>query len=150
MTDPARAGRVRPPSRHPDPARHRLPATTGGDRRFTRRFAMVLGCALLLGGCVTWREQPAPLPTVRRTLDGPVRITRHDGSSVLLDGADERGDSIIGHLKANDRRVAIPVDEVARVQQHRANVLGTLALVTLAAAAAFAAYAYSVFNDPNY
>lgn len=107
-------------------------------------------CALLLGGCVTWREQPNPLPSVRRTLDGPVRITRRDGNFVVLDGADERGDSVIGVSNTEKHRVAIPAEEVARVQQRRPNELGTVALIMLAAAAAFAAYAYSVFNDPNY
>lgn len=115
------------------------------------RRALTAACSMvLLGGCVTWREQPNPLPSVRRTLDGPVRITRRDGSAVVLDGADERGDSILGVSKTGRRRVAVPAEQVARVQQRRPNVLGTLALVTLAAAAAFGAYVYSIFNDPNY
>jgi len=118
--------------------------------RPVRRSMAALGCALLLGGCTTWREQPNPLPTVRRTLDGPVRITRRDGSFVVLDLADERGDSVTGVSKTAKRRVSIPADEVARVEQRRPNELATVALILLAAAAAFGAYAYSIFNDPNY
>lgn len=108
------------------------------------------GCALPLGACTTWRDQPPPLPTVRRTIDGPVRVTRRDGYSIVLDAADVRGDSIVGISQLQKRRVSIALDDATRVEQRRDNVIGTVALVVSITAAALGLYVHSIFSDPNY
>lgn len=120
------------------------------NRFFARRPLVALGCALLLNGCITWREQGRPQPTVQRTLDGPVRITRGTGDSILLDPAQVIGDSIFGVSKADGSRVAIALADVARVEQQRENVIATLAIGAVIAAGAFVAYTIRVLNDPNY
>jgi len=115
------------------------------NHRPVRRALLAAGCALLLGGCVTWSDQPAPLPTVQRTLHGPMRITRGDGYSVTLNEADVRGDSLIG-LSTEYRRVAVPLADVKRLERHRTDVLGTVAAAAVVVAAVFGAYVYTVLS----
>ncbi|HET7233869.1 MAG TPA: hypothetical protein VFJ16_27910 [Longimicrobium sp.] len=118
------------------------------------RLALAAACLpLLLGGCTTWRAQLTPPPAVQRTLGGPVRVTRGDGRSLVLDSAAVRGDSIVGVGRDDLRHVSIPLAQVTRVERKRvdpARTAATVGVVALAVAAAFGAYVYSVMNDPNY
>jgi len=108
------------------------------------RRALAACSLVILGACTTWRDQSAPLPTAQRSIDGPLRITRGDGYSILLDGADVRGDSIIGLSRIEKRRVSIPLAEVRRLEQRHDDILGSVALAALVTAATFGAYIYSV------
>ena len=83
--------------------------------RAFRRIVPVLGCAFALGACTTWIETPPPTPTAIREFDGPVRITRPDGFSVVLRDAYVTGDTLYGYHSGT--RMAVPLRDV--VTTHR-------------------------------
>ena len=66
--------------------------------RFTRagrRLVVALSCALMLCACTMWEEQAFPAPTANRPIK-TVRLTRTDGTTVVLENAMVRDDSIVG------------------------------------------------------
>ena len=116
------------------------------NHRPLRRAILTAGCALLAGGCATWSEQPAPLPTVQRSIPGAVRIVRGDGHSVEIHETEVRGDSIVGLSNTTYRRVSVPLADVKTVQRRRTDILGSLAVAAVVTAAALGAYVYAILS----
>jgi hypothetical protein len=115
-------------------------------RSSIRRALLLAGLAASAGACTTWRALPTPAPTVQRTLEGPVRVTRADQYAIVLDPAEVIGDSIFGVSKPGRKRVAIALADVLRVEQYREDVIGTLLIAAVTFAAAYGAYVYAVIS----
>jgi hypothetical protein len=99
--------------------------------RFTA--APLLVCALL-GACTTWRSRPVSQPGAAAFVAKQARVTRADGTILVMTDAHVRGDSLSG-TAARGARVAIPLRDVRRVEVRRPNELATAVLATFAAAA---------------
>jgi len=88
-----------------------------------------------------WSRRPVPAPGRDAFFAGPVRVTRVDGSILLLDNVTLSRDSVVGRQYAEPRaRVALATGEVRSVHARRENALATVALVALGAVAALGAY----------
>lgn len=113
-----------------------------------RRALLAAACLLLMGGCTAWMERPAP--AVSRIIPGPVRLTRTDGSTVVLADAMVRDDSIIGAPNHNpDAGVSLALSEVRRVEVRRVDVASTTWAVLLGAAAAARIALYILLSGPG-
>jgi hypothetical protein len=116
-----------------------------------RRLALAL--PLALGACVTWAQRPTTSPRGEQFFAGPVRVTRGDGTPILLDSVTVRADSVVGREQAPPHaRVAIPAGEVRAVEARRTDPIGTMMVVfvpMLAAVALWASYKLgrAGFND---
>jgi hypothetical protein len=90
--------------------------STGSSQRFPLQLALLLLLALLPTGCYSHplRTDPAAaLGTEARD----VRVTRVDGTTILLTRAVARGDSLLGVSASDDSLpLAIPLTEVRAVQ----------------------------------
>jgi hypothetical protein len=92
-----------------------------------RPRALSIALALALGACATWTRQPVQQDPF---VGGPVRVTRTDGSRVLLDSVTITADSIVGRGHGGARaRVALAAADVRRVEARRADPMATVALV---------------------
>lgn len=69
----------------------------------------------VLSGCHGWRAQANPTPDAQ--LPNPARVTRTDGSVLVLRGAVVSQDSITG--TAERSRVAIPLSQVRSIDARR-------------------------------
>jgi len=115
-----------------------------------RPHVRLLPLLLCVAGCHTWQHRdvanlrPAPAPIV---FSGsyPVRVTRPDGSKIVLKHAEVVGDSVVGDVGSRPRRAAVAVADVRRLEEQRpssartallvpAVLLGALALLIAAAA----------------
>ena len=99
-----------------------------------------LVCAGVLGlaACTTWRPMPNRItPDDRATLPHGLRVTRSDGSRVVLLYPFFRGETLYGTWYRDT--LAIPPDSISGVERERFSVLRTVALL---AAIPLAAYAY--------
>jgi hypothetical protein len=108
-------------------------------RSRVRRLAVALPLAAALGACTTWSRRPVPAPAADEFYGGPVRVTRMEGSPVLLDNVTVGRDSVVGREHAAPHsRVAIPARDVRLVEARRVNPLrtGAVILVSLAAVVA--------------
>lgn len=107
--------------------------------RILRHLALPL---IALGACSTWSRRPAPTRAHEQFLTGPVRVTRTDGSPIVLDRVTIGADSVIGREHASPHaRVAIPASEVRGVEARRVDPLRTSAVVILSLGAAAAVVA---------
>ncbi|HET7460358.1 MAG TPA: hypothetical protein VFJ82_03885 [Longimicrobium sp.] len=117
--------------------------------RLVRRLALAVPLMAALGACATWSRRPAPAAPHEQFLAGPVRVTRADGSPLVLDRVTFGPDSVIGREHARPHgRVAIPAAEVRKVEGRRVDPLRTsgVAVVSLAALVAVCA-AFLVHTD---
>lgn len=110
-----------------------------------RYFKVVLFILLTVGACHSW--SPTQVPAPARPLEGnpqEARVTRTDGSVILLRSPFVKGDTLVGFtdLRAASTadRVAIPVAEIRTVQTRKVNILGTTALLLIVGAAAVAVF----------
>lgn len=96
--------------------------------------------SMVLSGCQGWRAQTNPTPGAQ--LANPARVTRTDGSVVVMRDAAVSRDSVAGTGEAG--RVAIPLSEVRSIEARRMDggrtalltvgiLAGLLGLVVLAA-----------------
>jgi hypothetical protein len=97
-----------------------------------RTLVLALPLATALGACHAWGRAPAASPTRDHFLRGPVRVTRTDGSSLVLVGVTIGRDSLFGSERARQRvRVAIPVSEVRKVETRRVDPLATAVVLVI-------------------
>ncbi|HEU4560067.1 MAG TPA: hypothetical protein VFS20_19610 [Longimicrobium sp.] len=116
--------------------------------RTFRRMVPALGCALALGACTTWIEAPSPAPARRHEFSGPVRITRSDGFSVVLNPAYVTGDTLYGYTGGN--RIAVPLQDVRTTHRRELDPLRSIGAAAVGAAAAFGAYVVMVLYAYGY
>jgi len=102
--------------------------------RLSRLAAVPLLACSLLGACTTWRSRPVSEPGAAAFVAKQARVTRADGTALVLADAQVRGDSLWG-TAARGARVAVALRDVRRVEVRRPNELGTAILATFAAAA---------------
>lgn len=107
----------------------------------TRPLALTLMLAAALGGCSTWSRRTVPAPAREQYYAGPVRLTRADGATWLLDNVTVGRDSVVGHTHDEPHaRIAMPVAEVRRLEARTADPLGAAAVVVGTLAAVLAAW----------
>ena len=82
--------------------------------------------SMALSGCHGWRAQANPTPGAQ--LPNPARVTRTDGSVVVMRDAAVARDSVAGTGEAG--RVAIPLSEVRSIEARGMNG-GRTALLTV-------------------
>src|SRR4051794_29802343 len=92
--------------------------------RAVRRSVAAMGCALLLGGCTVWEEQMSLTPAASRSI-GSVRLTRPDGSTMVLEDAAVEGDSIVGTRPQTTWRAAVAVADVKKTEVQRVDPAST-------------------------
>ena len=110
--------------------------------RTLRHLALVLPLVAALGACSTWSRRSVPTLAHERFRTGPVRVTRTDGSVVVLDRVTLGVDSVIGRAHARPHaRVAIPASDVRGVEGRRVDPLATSGLVVLSLGALVAVWA---------
>jgi hypothetical protein len=121
---------------------------SGVSSRCRRSLALLLigACG---SGCHVWRTEP--VTRVRPIADrhtAQLRITRNDGSLVIVAQPMMRGDTLLGTVLSNRSTadsVRIPLSDVREVATRRASAWRTVSLVTgVTAGALFAAYAVLV------
>ena len=108
--------------------------------RVIPRFAMLLPGTLC--GCIThWVAQKEPAPAaIAKAPEGQLRITRRDGSHVVLEQAVIEGGSLIGHLDGTESstgpamRATLPLADVTTISRREIDV-GASVAVGLAASA---------------
>ncbi|HEX6748739.1 MAG TPA: hypothetical protein VF092_15685 [Longimicrobium sp.] len=85
--------------------------------RTAARALATIALLLPLGACTTWGSRPIPTPGQDHAVADRVRVTRTDGSVVLLDSATIRADSVTGaaHLFPQ-QRVAISTAEIQELE----------------------------------
>ena len=95
--------------------------------KFPRAVAgFVFLASTVLSGCQGWRAQTSPMPGAQ--LSNPARVTRTDGSVVVVRDATVSRDSVAGTGEAG--RVAIPLSEVRSIEARRMDG-GRTALLTV-------------------
>lgn len=90
------------------------------------RALVVLVCLALLSACTGWHTRNAP-PAQAVSEGNPrtVRITRTDGSTLVLRDPQVTGDSIAGVSVRTDSRVAVALTDVDEVQTREVSALRT-------------------------
>lgn len=111
-----------------------------------RRLLSLSLLAVHLGACTTWRvQQPTPETVIRDRAPTTIRITRTDGSTVIVHRPMIEGDSVVGQLTGSEsadtaaKRIAIPLSAIEAVAIRRLHVLktaGVFVLINLAWCAA--------------
>ncbi|HET7233870.1 MAG TPA: hypothetical protein VFJ16_27915 [Longimicrobium sp.] len=118
-------------------------------RSVGRGTAAALACALLLGACTTWEEQWNPAPGASPPI-GLVRVTRTDGSAMVLEHVTVRGDSIVGTPPRMTAPVAFALAGVKKVEVQRSDPVATFWTAAIGAAAGFFGFLYlAVANDSS-
>ncbi len=102
--------------------------------RLIRLAAVPLLACSLLGACTTWRARPVDQPATAAFVAKQARVTRADGTILMMTDAHVRGDSLSG-TAARGARVAVALRDVRRVEVRRPNELGDAILAAFAAAA---------------
>ena len=82
-------------------------------------FSASLAAMLCVSGCRTWvPESPNRPELVAKGEEGPVRIVRRDGSSIVLVAPIVADDSLVGSAQVEPpQRVAIAVADIQRVDK---------------------------------
>jgi hypothetical protein len=107
--------------------------TTGSSVRLRVQLALLL-LALLPTGCYSHPLRTDPAAALG-TAPRDVRVTRADGTTILVTRAVVRGDSLLGMSASDDSlRLAIPLAEVRAVEYAEFRpALTLLAIVTISA-----------------
>ncbi len=103
---------------------------------------IVLLTAASGAGCQVWHTQPPAQMTASRQTS-TLRVTRHDGSEVILEQPKIRGDTIFGIVRSYQSagEARIPLNDVRDVATRRFSVWRTATVVT-GVATGFIAAAY--------
>jgi hypothetical protein len=88
--------------------------------RRARLFSLVAsGSLILVQACTTWKATMAPLPEVVAAHPDRIRVTRRDSGQIEVKRPVVAADTLRGTHR--DRPVAIPVDEILRVEARGAS-----------------------------
>jgi hypothetical protein len=97
-------------------------------RKLSSRGFCMLGMALVVSSCVTWRPyEPGPATSAGKSLPYLLRATRQDSSRIVLTTPFMRADTLYGRLRRDT--VSLPVTEIVRLERERLSLDRTLALV---------------------
>ncbi|HET7233868.1 MAG TPA: hypothetical protein VFJ16_27905 [Longimicrobium sp.] len=110
---------------------------------------VIVSGALLLGACTTWEEQWNPAPGTSRPV-GLVRLTRTDGSVMVLEHVVVRGDSIVGRPPRMTAEVAFALADVKKAEVQRADPASTFWAGALGVAAGAFGFLYWAFHSGDY
>lgn len=80
----------------------------------SHRLLWVLLAGLLAGCASGWRIEATGAAAMEH-LPERVRVTKQDGTRVELRAATMEGDSLVGLAMPDSSRVALPVEEIARI-----------------------------------
>jgi hypothetical protein len=91
-------------------------------------FLLLLGI-VLTAACSSWQQRritQGEIPVV--TSGRPVRVTRADGSTVVLERPQIVADSLVGVLETTNRRAAISLGDIRRLEEKRVSAQRTAGL----------------------
>lgn len=113
------------------------------------RINVLLLIAASASGCFEFRNQPvATAPKTVNRAPPEVRITRHDGSLVIVERPTMAGDTIVGLVRNSERTtdaIRIPLNDVRAIASPRVSVLRTtVATVAVAIGALAVAFPFLV------
>ena len=108
-----------------------------------RRATVLLLIAACGSGCHVWRTVPGvPAPITEGRRASPLRITRKDGSQVIVNQPAMRGDTLFGRTRRNQSsadEMRIPLSDIREVSTRRNSVWRTVVLATGVTAGMFVA-----------
>ena len=105
-----------------------------------KRVRLALVLVPLCAGCMAWESQQLPQPSSTQRLPDPVRITRTDRSTLVLNDPMVVGDSIVGF--AGRERTAVALRDVWNMERSKTQFVRTAGLsfaLTIAAVAVLVA-----------
>jgi len=102
--------------------------------RISRMMAVTLLACALLGACTTWQARPVAHPGAPAFVARRLRVTRADGTALVMRNAHVRGDTLAGAAEPDGAVVALALADVRRVEVRRANEVAGVALLSLAIA----------------
>jgi hypothetical protein len=101
-------------------------------RNSIRRAAVAVAAPLSLAACTGYRAQPTPQPSANTLVAQRARVTKADGTSLLLVNAIVRGDTLRGTLgQPGGTPVAIALADVRRFEVRQPKHAATTALLLL-------------------
>lgn len=90
--------------------------------------------AVFASGCQVWQSQPVtPAHMMAHARTTAFRVTRHDGSRIVVDQLAMQGDTLIGMVRGDGSRgveMRIPRSDVREVATRQVSVWRTAALLT--------------------
>lgn len=97
-------------------------------------IALRIACGIIVlvnaTGCMTWRAVPSTNERAAGDSTFPrARVVLRDGTTLSLSDVTVRPDSVIGFAGAERTRVAVPQQQVERVETRNVNVGQTIGLV---------------------
>lgn len=104
------------------------------ESRIVRRVVLSVLLLTSLAACTKWSPQRLPVEKARGELPGKIRVTRIDGSRIVLRSPAIMTDSLVGWAEgfppgSPSRRFAIPLDSVQRIDRRTTDAGKTAALV---------------------
>jgi hypothetical protein len=104
---------------------------------------------LAFNACHVWRPEPVH-PTSSFAADTRVRVTRNDGTGLVLVSTRIANDSVIGAWAGSSTRVAVPASDVKRLETYRVSAdRTTIVVIGVAAAAIVFAIAFKKATSPK-
>lgn len=105
-------------------------------QRISRHLILALIGFLPAAGCSTWQGRTFnPGSAVAISGEHPLRVTRYDGTVLVLHRVLVTADSVFGDFGNPPRRLAISLSEVSRIEERRVSPPHTLGLALVIAAA---------------
>jgi hypothetical protein len=104
---------------------------------------------LAFNACHVWRPESVH-PTSSFAADTRVRVTRNDGTALVLSSTRIANDSVIGAWPGSWTRVAVPVSDVKRLETYRVSAdRTTIVVIGVAAAAIVFGIAFKKVTRPK-
>jgi hypothetical protein len=95
------------------------------------RPLVLLLAATLLPACYSWRTSTVPVDQALTNRPDEVRVTRHDGTQLILSSPHLSGDTLIGVRRASrsEVSVAVPLSDVRAIEVRRFDGVETAGLI---------------------
>ena len=104
-----------------------------------RLFARTLLLAYLAAACTAYHAKTAPVPETLATPAREARVTLRNGGTFEVRDARVQGDSVVGTVRGQSMRFAVPVSDVQEVEVRETSVSRSLLLGAGIVVGAFAA-----------